>query len=219
MKLTILIAILVGFKYLVPYLVKFGEPKKSKNKSEWELKVKFAKLNQQLFETADNEEKEELLYYFTHKIRQTDNYDEASFKTMPKVLQIVYLVNELNSEINNGGYLRFFTNSSGQYVKETLDALALIGAEHNKYLLEKALEVLTKFSLSPENLNEKLYSKVIYETFSSSDFYENDELLEEMNKLDTEFYANKENLSKLKLDYIESNRDELWLEIQKKYSY
>ena len=114
MKLTIFIAIIIFLRYLVPRLVDFGAPEKSRRKTEWEYRVKFAKLNKELFENADNEKKEELIYYYTHKIRSTDHYGEASFANMPKPLQVAYLINTLESEVNNGGYLQFFTNSSGR---------------------------------------------------------------------------------------------------------
>ena len=217
----------MNFKLVIPILVIlilafWFYKSKTNNKptgivDDWYGKVKSAKLDEGLFNEATQEEKEELIYYFTQKIRQTDNYGDSSFQEMPKGLQVAYLINALENEVNNGGYLQFFTNSSGQYSKETLEALDLIGAGHNKMLLEKAFKILSKHNQSPENLNENINSKKFHEIINSSDFYENDELLEEMHKLDMEFYEYKENISKLKLDYIEENETKFWNEIKNKY--
>lgn len=184
MKLTILIAVIVVLKYLVPRLVNFGAPEKSERKSEWHYRIKFAKLNKEKFEKATQEEKEEMLYYFTHKLRQGDNYGEVSFKNMPKQLQVVWLVNELEMEVNNGGYLQFFTNASGRYADETLEALELIGATYNRELLKNAYDVLIKYNENPNNLNEKINSKKIYEFIDLSKLYENSELQNELYEMD-----------------------------------
>lgn len=217
MKLTIFIAIIVFLRFLVPRLVDFGNPKKSEPKSEWHYRVKFAKLNKDKFEKANIEEKEELLYYFTNRLRQEDNYSEASFRKMPKLLQIVWLINELEKEVNNGGYIQFFTNSSGRYVDETLDALNLIGATYNHQLLANAVEILRKHNESSENLNEKINSKTLYDTFNFSELYENDELQYELNEMDKVYYRPEEKLSKLKMDYFGKNSNSLWPELEEKY--
>ena len=217
MKLTIFIAIIIFLRYLVPRLVDFGAPEKSRRKTEWEYRVKFAKLNKELFENADNEKKEELIYYYTHKIRSTDHYGEASFANMPKPLQVAYLINTLESEVNNGGYLQFFTNSSGRYTVETLGALEAVGAKHNHGLLQNAIEILRKHGEDTGNLNEKINGKNLHEFIDLKELYSNSDLQEEMYELDKEFYKNKEDLSTLKMNYIEKHKDNLWKELGEKY--
>jgi hypothetical protein len=214
MKLTIFIAIIIFLRYLVPRLVDFGAPEKSRRKTEWEYRVSFAKLNQELYENADREKKEELIYYYTHKIRQTDHYGETSFENMPKTLQVAYLINTLEAEANNGGYLQFFTNSSGRYTAETLEALEAIGAEHNQKLLLEAIQILKNHDETTKENNSKSEMK----NFISSFHFEGDEkLLEEMLLLDEKFYAYKEDISTLKLDYIEKHKNSLWKELEEKY--
>ena len=215
MDSKVLILIVVIVVIVVYWLVKTKKPSGIVN--DWNVRVKSAKFNEELFINANEEEKEDLIYYFTQKIRQRDNYGEASFQKMPEVLQVTYLINELETEVNNGGFLQFFTNSSGQYSLETLEALKVIGAEHNRGLLEKAFKILLEHNESPENLNEKINSKKLHESFNSSDFYENDELLEEMHKLDLEFYEYTEDISKLKMDFFEKSSSEFWEEIEEKY--
>ncbi|MHA7863599.1 DMP19 family protein [Flagellimonas marinaquae] len=216
MKLTIFIAIIVVLRFLLPRLVDFGAPEKSEPKSEWHYRVKFAKLTKDKLKKATAEEKQELLYYFTHKLRQAGNYSEASFRNMPKQLQVVWLINELEAEVNNGGYLQFFTNSSGRYVDETIEALNLIGATYHHQLLLSAVEIVLKHNENTQVLNEKLSSKTMHQIFDFSELYENDELQGELNELDKAFYLYKEKLSKLKMEYFEINADSLWPELEEK---
>lgn len=217
MKLTLFIAIIIVLRYLVPRLVDFGASEKTERKSEWHYRVKFAKLNKEKFKDASPEEKEELLYYFTQKLRLADNYSEMSLRNMPKVLQIVYLINDLEMEVNNGGYLQFFTNSTGRFVDETLEALELIGATHNHQLLTKAVETLLKHNENTKDLNERINSKTLHELIDLSDFYGNTELQDKLNELDKAFYLYKEQLSQLKMDYFENNAHALWPELEEKY--
>ncbi|MBA4745826.1 MAG: DMP19 family protein [Muricauda sp.] len=217
MKLTIFIAIIVLLRFLLPRLVDFGTPEKSDPKSEWHYRVKFAKLNKDKFEKATAEEKQELLYYFTHKLQQAGNYSEASFRNMPELLQVVWLINELEAEVNNGGYLQFFTNSSGRYADETLDALKLIGATYNHKFLKSAFQVLSKHSDPPNHLHDKINSKKLYQFIDFPKLHSNPELQNEMYEIDKKFYQSKENLSKLKMDYFEDNCHNLWTELEKNH--
>ncbi len=48
------------------------------------------------------------------------------------------LIDELEAEINNGGFDQFFFNSSGDNTLRITQALKLIGASHTAEILEKA---------------------------------------------------------------------------------
>ena len=41
-------------------------------------------------------------------------------------------------EVQNGGLLQFFTNSTGQYAEETLEALELVGDAEAKHLFGRS---------------------------------------------------------------------------------
>lgn len=56
----------------------------------------------------------------------------------------------LKSEVDNGGFYQWFTNSSGKVVYETLDDLRLIGAMQHVRVVEKAIR-----------LNERLEGKYL----------------------------------------------------------
>ena len=216
----------MNYKIVIPILViailAFWFYKSKSNKpsgivDEWNQKVNNAKLNKELFDNANIQEKEDLLYYFTQKIRQNDSYGDASFSKMPEILKTVYLINELESEVNNGGFLQFFTNSSGKYTNETIESLGLIKANFTKSLLEKAVEIMLKHKESTENLNKKINNCELYEIFETSEIYDNEILMKELNELDTKFYEYNDLLSDLKLKYFAKNESELWNELKEKY--
>lgn len=59
-----------------------------------------------------------------------------SFELLPRVLQDVMLMIELDTELNMNGILGFLENRSGRYLQETVEALQRIGAERDHELLE-----------------------------------------------------------------------------------
>jgi len=128
-------------------------------------------------------------------------YDNEYEIVMPwnKSRQAIYMIVQLEAEVNNGGYNQFYFNSSGQFAKALPDALKLVGA--------------TKFADLTERANstfEKEKSKITkdqdgtIEGFGKS--YENNPL----NKFDDEFYKlnDTKNLQKIQVDYIRKNKKE-----------
>jgi len=216
----------MNYKLVIPILViiilAFWFYKSKINKptgivDEWNQKVNSAKLTKELFSKANNNEKEDLIYYFTKKIRKKDNYGEVSFSMMPETLKTVYLINELEAEISNGGFLQFFTNSSGKYTNETIKSLELIGANYTKNLLEKAVLIMLKHNESTENLNRKINSRELYEIFETSEIHDNENLMAELNELDSKFYEYNDSISELKIKYFEKKENEIWKELKEKY--
>jgi len=202
---------------LIFWLYKSKSKKPTGIVDEYNQKVNSAKLTKELFGNANNQEKEDLLYYFTQKIRQKDNYGDTSFSDMPETLKNVYLINELEAEVNNGGFLQFFTNSTGKYTNETIEALELITASYTKNLLKSAVEIMLKHNESTEKLNLKINSRELHKIFETSEIYDNEKMMDEMNKLDSKFYEYKEDISALKMNYFEQNTSGLWTQLKEKY--
>jgi hypothetical protein len=216
----------MNYKLVIPILIivilTFWFYKSKANKStgivdEWNQKVNSAKLTKELFEKANTEGKEELFYYFTQKIRKKDNYGEDSFLQMPETLKTVYLINELEAEVGNGGFLQFFTNSSGKHTNETIQSLGFIGANYTKNLLERAVEIMLKHNESNENLNKKINSRELYEIFETSEIYENDVLMKELDELSSKFHEYNDSILELKIKYFEKNENGIWKELKEKY--
>ncbi len=182
---------------------------------DWEVKVQTARLSEDLYNNATDEEKADLLYYYIQHITQENDYSKEFVRNMPKPLRVVYLVNELEMEVNNGGFLQFFVNSSGIFAEETVEALDLIGANYTKLLLEQALQIIGKYAENHESLRGRINTLKMHEIFKMSDLEFNEEMEEELKKLDYKYYADKDPLYKLNVAYFDKNQAEVWAAINK----
>jgi hypothetical protein len=68
--------------------------------------------------------------------------------TLPRGIRAGYTLVDLDSEVRNGGFYQYFTNSSGQIAYEALEDLRLIGAKNHALLVQQAIQ-----------LNEQLEAK------------------------------------------------------------
>jgi len=55
--------------------------------------------------------------------------------------QTFHLVDQMDREVNNGGFSQYFTNSAGDHTSETLEALKFIGAKKTAKLLAEAISL------------------------------------------------------------------------------
>jgi hypothetical protein len=60
---------------------------------------------------------------------------KAQFMQLAPKVQVAYCLHRLEAEVNNGGFHQFFSNSTGEYVTETMEALVEIGAMKTSELL------------------------------------------------------------------------------------
>ena len=67
-----------------------------------------------------------------------DNYEESEdgFAALNAHQKVLFSVNALESEVNNGGLCQFFVNSSRAVAPFISDSLGLIGAEEHKALFD-----------------------------------------------------------------------------------
>jgi hypothetical protein len=68
-------------------------------------------------------------------------YREAAigFEKLTDAEKTAFLIDQLEREVNNGGFIQFFTNSSGDHAGETPTALRSIGADQMAGIVEEAL--------------------------------------------------------------------------------
>ena len=95
------------------------------------------------------------------------------------------LIDDLEAEINNGGFDQFFFNSAGDYTEETIQALIKIGANHTAHIVKKAA---SKFpdGMPPKDRNTR--QELIEEVSPESDAFE---------EFDEEFLAYVDDLASL----------------------
>lgn len=105
--------------------------------------------------------------------------------------QAIYHIWWMEAEVNNGGFIQYFDNSSGQFAAFLPDSLRLINATQYADL---ALRANLRFQEFQKNLAEGKASE--------------DDWFESMNDLDTEFYASydSESLSELQAKFIRNHK-------------
>ena len=105
-------------------------------------------------------------------------------------VQVAFCLHRLEAEVNNGGFHQFFSNSSGEYVRETTQALLDIGAHKTCELLKRAIAIGFP-SGYPSDASQ-------YES-AVADF---DDVVDDLHALDQEFFAYAEPLSDLVNEYL-----------------
>lgn len=101
----------------------------------------------------------------------------------------------LEREINNGGFNQYFHNSSGDYAHETLTSLQLIGADKTADILRQAIEQFPG-SKVPNNIQER--QNILEQIEGKAN--------EVWEQLDEKFYTYVDNLNELNLNYVRQNR-------------
>ncbi|PIF62309.1 DUF4375 domain-containing protein [Flavobacterium sp. 11] len=93
-------------------------------------------------------------------------------------------IEELEMEVNNGGFNQYFINS-GQNCYETLKALKKNAKVETAKLLESAINLINPNHISENDFIEKLRRREVEELYD-------DKISTKLNKLDTEFYKYKD---------------------------
>ena len=96
----------------------------------------------------------------------------------------------LEREVNNGGFSQYFLNSSGDFALHTVDSLIAIGAEKTALLLKTAMSNFPEGNV-PESRNER------HKIFPEKD--------DKWDKLDEIFYQYQDDLNTLNLEYIKKH--------------
>jgi hypothetical protein len=120
--------------------------------------------------------------------------DNLDVLTEPQ--KIFYLNQELEIQVNNGGFKQFFFENCGEYSHETVDSLQAIKAYKTSAILQEAInqfpgKTVPKDPVLRDNLFEEL-----------SELCEN-----KWNELDDKFFKYEEDLNLLNLEYIREHKD------------
>jgi hypothetical protein len=115
---------------------------------------------------------------------------KSDFKQLAPKVQVAYCLHRLEAEVNNGGFHQFFSNSTGEYVTETIQALVTIGATKTSDLLKRAVSIGFP-SGYPSDASQ-------YES-AVADF---DDVADELDALDQEFFKYADPLTELVNEYL-----------------
>ena len=120
-----------------------------------------------------------LIFTFSSCAQKNPSESEKVEKLNPKSN-----IEELEIEVNNGGFNQYFINS-GQNCYETLKALKKNGKVETAKLLESAINLINPNHISENDFVEKLRKREVEELY-------NDKISAKLNKLDAEFYKYKD---------------------------
>jgi hypothetical protein len=128
------------------------------------------------------------------KLNEISKYGKE-IERLTESQKTVLIVENLEREINNGGFNQFFFNSSGDFAHETVTALRTIKAFKTADIVSKSISAWP---------NQKV----------PKDRKKRQELLEEIaenadkvwNECDQEFYKYQDNIGILLLDYVRLNK-------------
>jgi len=146
-------------------------------------------------------EEEDINLAYSIGFQIMEKIDNSGIENLSNEEKRFYAVYELDNEVNNGGYLQYFDNSSGDLAYLIIKALKSINSNTVLEITKKAIGIYGK--VPSRNQEERMN-----EISTMTNDYEND-LWDEC---DSFFYKiDDENIASLLLDYVESNKQKFIL--------
>ena len=105
-----------------------------------------------------------------------------------------YYNQELEREINNGGFSQYFYNSGGSFAHNTIHSLKLIGANKTAGILQEAINQFPN-SIVPTDHEERQSAIELVQ----------DKANEVWEELDQKFFLYEDDLNALNIDYVKRN--------------
>ncbi len=122
------------------------------------------------------------------------NYgDEMDKLTEPQ--KLFYLNQNLEREVNNGGFNQYFVNSIGDFAQETIWSLKGIGADKTAAILQKAIDQFPGKTV-PKDRDERI--KIIEQIEEAAN--------EVWQELDQMFFKYEDDLNKLNIEYVKKHK-------------
>lgn len=122
-------------------------------------------------------------------------YGEELDKLTEPQKQFFYNQN-LEREINNGGFNQYFINSSGDFAHETILSLKAIGANKTTEILKQAIDQFPDKRV-PKDRDERIELVIQIQ----------DKANEIWGQLDNKFFEYQEDLNTLNLNYVRQNKN------------
>jgi len=129
-------------------------------------------------------------------LNSKSEYGENIEKLNPSQRTFLFVEN-LEREINNGGFNQFYFNSSGDFSQETVNALLEIGAKKTAEIVKKANSEFKNGTVPKDRIERQNELELIEEKAE-----------ENWNKCDLEFYEYQDNLTELLIAFVIKNKSE-----------
>ena len=116
---------------------------------------------------------------------QKKSYNFLKIENLNEVEKNIMILDDLDGEVNNGGFDQFFLNTRGAYNDSLIGALTAVNAPETAGICAKALDIISRGL--PEDEESDLLDK----------------------ECDTPFYHKSEDLTSLIAEYARKNKDSL----------
>ncbi len=134
-----------------------------------------------------------IIKLYSYLCKKSDNGQDVSKLTDAEITFV--LCQELEREVNNGGFHQFFYNSSGDWCAATPVALRQLGAPYTAGIVERAIALFER-ELPTDLLERRKFMKNVC----------TDDIMKALDACDGEFYRYKENLTELNYKYVTKHR-------------
>ena len=128
------------------------------------------------------------------RVNKLSDYGEDLTK-LTESQKVLLFVENLEREVNNGGFNQFYWNSSGDFAHETLDGLKTIGATKMASILTKANPVWPDLAVPKDRTERQAEQEKIEEQANPT-----------WEQCDTEFYEYPDDILTLLLGYVKQHK-------------
>lgn len=111
--------------------------------------------------------------------------------------RVVFCLDGLEREVNNGGFSQFFENSAGDHALDTIEALRALGAPTMAALVAQAVSIFPGGRPATDRDRRQRELDQLGEQARTR-----------LDQLDTAFYEYPENLAALERQYVRANQDQ-----------
>ncbi|MBD3861849.1 DMP19 family protein [Olleya marilimosa] len=115
----------------------------------------------------------------------------SSFEQLSEPEKTFVYIDIFEGELNNGGLFDFFYNTSGAFAHQVLDAYQAIGADESAAIVSQAIALFPDLPVSKDLFIRRQLLSNLKQT-----------VLDEWEKLETQFFISEEAIVTLLIDYI-----------------
>ncbi len=156
----------------------------------------FKKNKSELEKILGNPDTEKAIMEIDEKLNELSNYGE-NIEKLNSSQKVVVVIENLEREINNGGFNQFYFNSSGNFANDTLEYLKIIGANSTFEIVKRANNEFPN-GIVPSDRGER--TDILLKIEEKADI-----TWAECNKL---FYQYPNDISGLLVEFIKNNRND-----------
>lgn len=142
-------------------------------------------------------------YHIFNALNEKSNYGEE-FSKLNEYEKVFLVMDELVMEVNNGGFDQFFDNTDGHYNDILVSSAEAIKAYDIAKICRKALAIYAK-NVDAESVIEK---RAYHDSMEYMQIYKYDPIFPDLNKCDDAFYASKDYITGLSVQYAKENKEQ-----------